>query len=256
MTDPKLINAVAAVFGPDVHISRGYLPEHDGVDIAATLGSLLRAVAPGTVSYARNAEIDPLPKLHWADGGGNVVNIDIPQNRTLQFAHLDSIAVKEGEVVAKGDLIGCVGETGLATGPHVHFGLWKHGTKPMIDPTDYLSGLAAQVAPGDRPAIQVPKATLTVVERFETSRHFTVPAGTNLRGFDPARPNRVIKKKTFADESGAAASSIVDITFPGFDPQPVPHGRFILVATGFLKGLYIVASLVVLDPAPVPVGVG
>jgi murein DD-endopeptidase MepM/ murein hydrolase activator NlpD len=273
--DPGLKQSVLALFGPAFHVSRDYGPGHDGVDIGAPTGTPLHAIAGGTVSYARNEIEDPEdPKRHWALGGGNVVNIDIPGNRTLQFAHLQSLDVKEGDAVAAGQPIGTVGATGRATGPHVHFGLWDHVTNKMILPYDYLATLAAgapNIAPNVTPnadANVTPNADANVapnvtpnadanvlaqiddVERFPAPRHFRSRPGITLRGFDPARPNQVVRQQRSSIPSGASAAAIVRIGWPGMDPQPVPTGTFLEVVNGLFVGLYIPVEDVDLDPAP------
>jgi len=246
----QLKKSVLTLFGSAFHVSRPYTADHDGVDIGAAGGTPLHAIAAGTVSYARNEKDDPdLAFDHWALGGGNVVNIDIPRNRTLQFAHLESIAVdvEEGKEVAAGQLIGNVGETGNAHGTHVHFGLWDHSASKMIKPYDYLAKLATDPTNG---VTVVTGVQVEDVERFPAPRLFRGRPGTMLRGFDPARPNRVVRQQESATRSGDPAAAIVRISWPDMDPQPVPHGTFLEVASGFFKGLYVVAAEVDLDPAP------
>jgi murein DD-endopeptidase MepM/ murein hydrolase activator NlpD len=130
---------IKKVFGSAFSVSRGYSSGHDGVDLKAPKGTPIYAIAAGTVSYARNAANDPNATSFWAKGGGNVVNIDVGNKLTTQYAHLDKFIVKSGEHVNKGQLIGYVGATGDATGPHLHFGLWDHAKNKMIDPTTFIA---------------------------------------------------------------------------------------------------------------------
>jgi murein DD-endopeptidase MepM/ murein hydrolase activator NlpD len=245
----RLKESVASLFGSAFHVSQPYTDEHDGVDIGAVGGTPLRAIAPGKVSYARDATIDDRRNAlhHWALGGGNVVNIDIPHNRTIQFAHLESLDVEEGDDVTAGQLIGKVGATGLAHGTHVHFGLWDHRLNEMIKPYDYLASLVAD--PTNNVTV-VTGVQIEDVERFPEPRLFRGRPGGVLRGFDPARPNQVIRQQDAALRAGDPASAIVLIRWPDMDPQPVPHGTFLEVASGFFGGLYVVAAEVDLDPAP------
>jgi len=99
---------------------------HSGVDIAAPLGTAVKATASGGVS---------LTGEHFF--AGKSVYIDHGQNIFSMYFHLDSIAVHEGQTVAKGDIIGQVGETGRATGPHLHWGLRIHNTP--VDPFSLLT---------------------------------------------------------------------------------------------------------------------
>ena len=251
--DPQLRQSIQALFGPAFHVSQPYTPKHDGVDIGAPDGTPLHAIAAGTVSYARNENDDPKDAWnHWAVGGGNVVNIDITKTQTLQYAHLKSFVVKRGEKVAAGQLIGRVGATGHATGPHVHFGLWDHSQRKMVHPYSYLAGLAGHAPAAVHSAKAAPpvKAQLSDVERFPAPRHFLVRPGSTLRGYHPAQPNEVVRKHDFPTASGAHAAAIVRIHWPGMDPQPVPHGVFLLVVDGFFKDVYIPANEVDLDPPP------
>jgi murein DD-endopeptidase MepM/ murein hydrolase activator NlpD len=144
---------VRRIFGDAFRISRWYIPGHDGVDLPAKVGTPIRAVASGTVSYARDARIDPNAGKAWAIGGGNTINIDIGGSKTTQYAHLDRMYVKAGDVVKRGQIIGTVGSTGGdpnsptasfgAAGAHLHFGLWDRRINKMVDPTAFLAGVAA-----------------------------------------------------------------------------------------------------------------
>jgi hypothetical protein len=246
----ELSNAVEALFGADFTIRRPYSDDHDGVDIKAARGTTLKAIDDGKVSYAQDARTDTEAHSlkHWAMGGGNVVNVDIGGRRTVQYAHLDTIAVKLGDSVERGQRIGTVGSTGNATGPHVHLGLWHHGVG-MIEPTLYLAELAGQRLPSPpQVEVAVPIASITVVEGYKPARRFTVPAGTTVRGYDPARPGTIIREVAFTAASGAHAVAQVVIAWPDRDPEPVPHGTFLQVADGAFASLYIKARLVVLDP--------
>ncbi|MDE2291944.1 MAG: M23 family metallopeptidase [Elusimicrobia bacterium] len=84
---------------------------HEGIDIAADLGDLVYAAAPGTVIYAG----------HGLRGYGNVVIIRHDDRTTTLYAHNSSLRVAKGDRVAGGGVIATVGSTGHSTGPHVHF---------------------------------------------------------------------------------------------------------------------------------------
>lgn len=142
------LEIVHDIFGKAFRISRWYIPGHDGIDLPAKTGTPIRAVSSGVVSYARDARIDPHAGRAWAIGGGNVVNIDIGDNLTTQYAHLNQIYVANGQRVKAGQIIGTVGSTGGtpnspnasfgASNAHLHFGLWDHKTNKMIEPTTFL----------------------------------------------------------------------------------------------------------------------
>ncbi len=87
---------------------------HSGLDYAAGTGAPVRAVAPGKIILARTGY-----KLH-----GNMVSIDHGEGVVTFYIHLSKVLVKEGQLVKQGDLIGKVGCTGRASGPHLHFSLY------------------------------------------------------------------------------------------------------------------------------------
>lgn len=99
---------------------------HDGIDIAAKIGTPIVAAAAGEVVYADN-------KL---TGYGNLIIIRHRNNMFTAYAHNNRNFVSYGDKVKQGQHIANVGETGRATGPHVHFELRKGET--AIDPLPYL----------------------------------------------------------------------------------------------------------------------
>lgn len=147
------LSLVRDLWGNAFRISRWWIPGHDGIDLPAKPGTQIRAVADGTVSYARDARLDAHAGRAWAIGGGNVVNIDISPRFTTQYAHMQTIYVRAGQKVKKGQVIGTVGSTGgTPNSPnasfgvensHLHFGLWDHETNKMIEPTRWLQAQRA-----------------------------------------------------------------------------------------------------------------
>lgn len=89
---------------------------HLGTDYAAPHGTPIRAVGDGEVI-----------KSSYTRGNGNYVKIRHNSTYTTQYLHMSKRAAKVGEYVRQGDVIGYVGSTGLATGPHVCFRFWKNG---------------------------------------------------------------------------------------------------------------------------------
>lgn len=86
---------------------------HSGMDIAAATGTPVRAPADGVISFAD-------PGLYLT--GGTVV-LDHGHGISSNFLHLSRIDAKVGDLVKQGDIIGAVGATGRATGPHLHWGM-------------------------------------------------------------------------------------------------------------------------------------
>ncbi len=105
----------------NITTKKGKFIEHKGVDIAAKRGSNVVAPAGGKVIEAK------FYKYY-----GKMVTIDHGNGYTSKYAHLDELKVKKGQRVKKGSLIGLVGNTGVSTGPHLH---WEvHYKGKAIDP--------------------------------------------------------------------------------------------------------------------------
>jgi murein DD-endopeptidase MepM/ murein hydrolase activator NlpD len=109
------------------------LPHH-GTDYAAPVGTPVYATADGVIGFAGER-----------GGYGYLVEVQHPSGYTTRFAHLSRIAVRQGTPVAQGDLIAYSGMTGLATGPHLHYEVRRHG-RPL-DPERVLAfeGFAAEI---------------------------------------------------------------------------------------------------------------
>jgi murein DD-endopeptidase MepM/ murein hydrolase activator NlpD len=99
---------------------------HPGIDIVAAMGTPVRATAAGRVRFAG-----------WNGGGyGELVVVKHPGGVASFYAHLSVIDVHPGQVVTVGQQLGLVGETGFATGPHLHFETRVHGA--AVDPLPEL----------------------------------------------------------------------------------------------------------------------
>ncbi|HEY5256798.1 MAG TPA: M23 family metallopeptidase [Candidatus Baltobacteraceae bacterium] len=105
---------------------------HEGVDLGADEGAAVHASAAGTVVAAG-----------WDGSYGKKIVVDHGNGYQSWYAHLSEIDVRVGQTVYKGQSIGLVGETGFATGPHLHYQLMHEGK--AIDPTPFLHGVPANV---------------------------------------------------------------------------------------------------------------
>jgi len=150
-----------------------YRPHH-GVDFGAGRGTPLRAVNDGKVVYAG-----------WMRGYGRVVKIDHGGGFVSLYAHQSKMLVKLGQHVTRGQTIGKVGSSGRSTGPHLHFGLYRHG-KP-VDPLLYLS----RKGTGQKRTI---REKHTVMKRYPVTRKKQVA----IRGARQARQHlkRLIETTT------------------------------------------------------------
>ena len=99
--------------------------KHRGIDLAAEVGTPVRPVLSGRVRSAGTMR-----------GYGKVVWIDHGRDALSVYAHLSEIAVKEGQRVTKATVIGRTGQSGNATGPHLHFEFWRWGRE--VDPVHVL----------------------------------------------------------------------------------------------------------------------
>jgi len=131
---------------PILHVGR----PHRGVDLAAPHGTPVRAAANGQVVHAG-----------WLGGLGQALRIEHPNGITSVYGHLARILpnIAEGTTVARGQVIGFVGSTGLATGPHLHYELERDGRQ--VDPLRIAIESEAPVPAAHRRAFDRVKSEVT-----------------------------------------------------------------------------------------------
>jgi murein DD-endopeptidase MepM/ murein hydrolase activator NlpD len=100
---------------------------HQGLDLAAERGEVVTAAADGWVIRAGPT-----------GGHGLMVEIRHAGDITTRYSHLSAILCAPGEAVEAGQVLGLVGQTGRATGPHLHFEVWNSGQ--VLDPLPWLTG--------------------------------------------------------------------------------------------------------------------
>lgn len=112
LKSPLEFSRISSGFSMRVHPISGHWKQHKGVDFAAATGTPIRASGDGTVEF-----------IGGKSGYGNLVEIKHWGNYTTAYAHMSRFAsgVRKGSKVKQGDLIGYVGSTGWATGPHLHY---------------------------------------------------------------------------------------------------------------------------------------
>jgi murein DD-endopeptidase MepM/ murein hydrolase activator NlpD len=116
---------VTSGFGPRVSPFTEKPAWHDGLDIGAAANAPVQAPAQGRVTA-----VGFDPKL------GNLVKVDHGFGIETLYGHLAKALVKEGQRVKRGEVVGLVGSTGLATGPHLHYMVKVHGQ--ALDPVKYI----------------------------------------------------------------------------------------------------------------------
>jgi murein DD-endopeptidase MepM/ murein hydrolase activator NlpD len=98
---------------------------HTGLDFRGNIGDPIHVTAGGTVTHAG-----------WSGGYGNMVEVDHGNGLSTRYGHLSEIEASVGQVVKVGQVIGRLGSTGRATGPHLHYETRVDGE--AVDPERYL----------------------------------------------------------------------------------------------------------------------
>ncbi|WP_432664192.1 M23 family metallopeptidase [Wukongibacter baidiensis] len=116
---------ISSPYGMRTHPISGELKMHTGIDLADEEGTNVYPALPGIVEYTG-----------FDDGYGNQITIKHASNYITKYAHLKDINVIVGQSVSNTDVIGTVGNTGISTGPHLHFEV-IHNTDRK-NPTNYI----------------------------------------------------------------------------------------------------------------------
>ncbi|MBS2031385.1 MAG: M23 family metallopeptidase [Deltaproteobacteria bacterium] len=117
---------VTSLFGPRLDpLDHQSWKRHEGVDIAADAGELVTAAARGVVVEADRRQ-----------GYGLLVAIRHLDGTITRYGHLSQLLARQGDAIERGGAVGLAGATGRATGPHVHFEVWRHGR--AVDPLEEL----------------------------------------------------------------------------------------------------------------------
>lgn len=122
---PVAERRITSNFGTRVHPKFKTKRQHTGVDIASPQGANIKTAGAGEVIFAG-----------WMRGYGQVVIIDHGSGFATVYAHMSKILVDDGQNVKRGAVIGKVGQTGVATGPHLHFEVRVKGVAQ--NPLKYL----------------------------------------------------------------------------------------------------------------------
>lgn len=115
---------ISSKYGQRKHPITGKASLHGGTDIAAATGTSVKAVAAGTVAVT------------WNSLAGNKILVTHAGGIVTTYHHLSAVSVKSGQKVKAGQVIGRVGMTGSATGPHLHFEVHRNGTR--VDPQPFM----------------------------------------------------------------------------------------------------------------------
>lgn len=129
-TPPTFIKPISggrlsSSFGPRKAPKKGASTYHKGIDWAVPTGTAVFASCGGTVA-----------KAGWGSGYGYVVYINHEDGSQTRYGHLSKVLVKAGQTVKQGERIALSGNTGVSTGPHIHFEILMNGKQ--VNPAKYL----------------------------------------------------------------------------------------------------------------------
>ena len=122
----KQLFAIASGFGMRVHPIYKVKKMHSGIDFAAPIGTPIYATADGKIEEV---------SVRFS-GYGKMIIIDHGFGYKTRYAHMHDFAVRQGQNIKRGELIGYVGDTGLSTAPHLHYEVLMNGV--LINPVHYF----------------------------------------------------------------------------------------------------------------------
>ncbi|WP_298329244.1 M23 family metallopeptidase [uncultured Dokdonia sp.] len=120
----KDLSRVASGYGMRVHPILKYRKMHNGMDFTAPPGTPIYATGDGKVT-----------KVGLGSGYGKMVIIEHGFGYKTYYAHMSKYKATVGQNVKRGEIIGYVGNTGLSSGPHLHYEVWKNGT--VVNPVNF-----------------------------------------------------------------------------------------------------------------------
>jgi murein DD-endopeptidase MepM/ murein hydrolase activator NlpD len=129
---PQCMNSLFGVMRYHNGVATGNF--HRGVDLRSPMGTPVHAISPGVV------RISKMFRLH-----GGTIGIDHGQGVVSTYLHMSKLALPEGTEVKAGDVVGYVGATGFATGPHLHWGLYVNGV--AVNPSQWIPNVPRCQAP-------------------------------------------------------------------------------------------------------------
>lgn len=168
---------ISSSFGLRRHPILGFSRLHKGMDFAAATGTPILAAAAGKIVFAsRNG------------GYGNYVIIDHGSGMRTAYAHLSRFGTTAGKSVAQGQVIGYVGTTGLSTGPHLHYELYRNGH--AVDPASVKFTSRIQLAGRDLSAFKAKLGHLMAVRPAGAAAPNQPAAETAAASTGKPTPNR------------------------------------------------------------------
>ena len=151
LSAPVEFSRISSGFAMRIHPIQQTWRAHLGTDFAAPTGTKVRTVGDGTVSFAG-----------VQNGYGNVIFVEHANQRTTVYAHLSRMDVQQGQRVEQGAVIGAVGSTGWATGPHLHFEFRERGEQRDPLTIAQATDSAKAISKASRPAFDKLAAQMRV----------------------------------------------------------------------------------------------
>lgn len=145
---------ISSRFGMRRHPILGYRRMHSGMDFRARHGTPIVAVTDGRVVGAGRM-----------GGCGNAVRLDHGGGMATRYCHMSRMAVRRGQSVRRGQVIGYVGSTGLSTGPHLHYEMYRNGR--AVNPASVKFVTRAQLSGDELRKFRAALAALKTVEAGE-----------------------------------------------------------------------------------------
>ncbi|MET0270036.1 MAG: peptidoglycan DD-metalloendopeptidase family protein [Sphingomonas sp.] len=161
MTQP-VTGRMTSGFGMRRHPQLGFSRFHRGVDFGAAYGAPVVAATTGVIGYAG-----------WHGGHGKYVMIRHGGGMATAYGHMSRIIAQAGARVTQGELIGYVGSTGLSTGPHLHYEVWRNGV--AIDPASVRFTTTSQLVGADLAAFRATLARVLAVRPGAAARPSLTP---------------------------------------------------------------------------------
>ena len=164
---------ISSSFGMRRHPILGYFRRHAGMDFKAGYGTPIVAVTDGVVASAGRA-----------GGCGNAVKLAHAAGLATRYCHMSRIAVYGGQPVRRGQVIGYVGSTGLSTGPHLHYEMYRNGA--AVNPAS-VSFVTRALLSGE--SLQRFRGVLAELKKVETGAALSdlTPSTSEASGAAPSR---------------------------------------------------------------------
>lgn len=170
LASPLAFSRVTSGFSNRFHPILQQWRAHLGVDYGAPTGTTVRSVGDGKVSFAGKQ-----------NGYGNVIQLQHSGNRMTVYAHLSRINVRVGQTVEQGQLIGAVGATGWATGPHLHFEFKVNGRQ--VDPIAIARASESTQLSPDALA-QFKQKVVSIAQRLDTAQQQSLAGAQSTARFE------------------------------------------------------------------------